>query len=61
MMDAKTKLFFERLLQLQLRLAGIVEALCQSAPVTGDVRERLIDATLRLEDSIKKTKETISQ
>jgi hypothetical protein len=60
-MDAKTKLCFERSLELQLRMNGIVEGLCKGASMSPEDRKALTDAALRLTDALKRTKELITQ
>ena len=59
-MDAKTSLFLERILQLQLRQNGIIEGLCHAAMMSSEDRVKLTDAAVRLTEALKDARDKIT-
>lgn len=59
-MEAQAKICILHMLELQDRLAAIVDRLCNEASMDPAVRVQVIDSTKFLRESIKKMAKTVS-
>lgn len=60
-MEAQAKLVFQRLLDLQDELMGLVERLCRETMMDPETRKKISDDAAALRERFRKTQRTISQ